>query len=220
MINSCTYPYRGYDDGSCIDHIFIKSNLKSSAGKLMNLITDHYPVFISLFGNNIKCFPKVKNEINKKRFISLCKIEQWHEIYEITDLEDALELLIRKIDTVYNKSIKIIPKTQKSRKCWITPALINSVNEKNKLYKIWKSDICDNVKKEQYLQYERRLNNVLQSAKNRYDQKLIQGADTKKMWQYVNNRLDKNTRNHQIGDIVIGNLLYQDDLSKANHFNL
>ena len=39
------------------------------------------------------------------------------------------------------------------------------------------------------------------------------------MWQFVNIKLDKQTKNKQISDIVVNGEAISDDSSKANHFN-
>ena len=133
--------------------------------------------------------------------------------------DEALDFLIHKIHIINQRSLKTILKTQKPRKDWITPALINTINIKNKLYKVWKNDPADSVKKERYLNYESRLKSLLRTAKDRHDQNQIQGANSKRLWQYVHCKLDHKTKNPKINGIMINNSLNNDDLCKANFFN-
>lgn len=73
MINTCTHPIKNYKDGTCIDHIFMKGIYTAKSGKLIDSITDHYPILISIHGNNIKCKLTVSFEINKKKiFGAVC----------------------------------------------------------------------------------------------------------------------------------------------------
>ena len=79
LINTSTHMSRS--NGTCIDHIFLKGNYQASAGKLIDVITDHYPVMLVLHNNNFKCAQKHRFEINKKKFIDLCEKKEWDEIY-------------------------------------------------------------------------------------------------------------------------------------------
>ena len=140
MINSCTHPLRDADTGTCIDHIFVKSNYHSTAGKIYESITDHYPVLLSFHGNSIKCVEKENDKLINKKFIKLCETENWNEVYEVENNIEALDLLIEKIQNICKNSIKSITKSQKPLKNWITPGLMNSINKKNQLYKLWNED--------------------------------------------------------------------------------
>ena len=66
MINSCTFSLRNTDTGTCINHIFVKSNYHSTACKLYESITDYYPVLHFFHGNSIKCVEKENGRLNKK----------------------------------------------------------------------------------------------------------------------------------------------------------
>lgn len=219
LINTCTHPISGHNVGSCIDHIFMKGNYQASAGKIFYSITDHYPIVFSLHGNNIKCILREKFEINKKKFRSLCESENWNEILNLQNTEEALDLLIEKLQKINRISLKSTPKTQKPRNNWITPALVNSVNTKNNLYKAWKNDQSNNEKKFRFLNYEKLLKSLLRTAKNKYEQKHIQKSDSKKLWQYVHSKLDQKPKNRQIEIIKENNEIINDDFAKANIFN-
>ena len=65
--------------------------LQGTAGKLLVPITDHC-LIILLINENATPKTKEKVEISKHRFISLCESEPWHEISQIDDNEEALEL--------------------------------------------------------------------------------------------------------------------------------
>ena len=58
MINSCTFRNKGINVDSCLDHIFIKTELQTTSAKLTEMITDHYPILLYFHGNNIKCREK------------------------------------------------------------------------------------------------------------------------------------------------------------------
>ena len=96
MINTCKHLNKKENEGSCIHHIFVKGNPINTAGKQMESISDHYAVFIWLHDNNAQTSQKEKCITSKKKFIDLCNLESWDEIYEIEDNEKAMQLLIDK----------------------------------------------------------------------------------------------------------------------------
>ena len=87
--------------------------LQTSAGIITSSITDHYPTILSFHDNNIKIKTNEKWDINKKRFIKLCEEENWNQVLEISDNEQALELLIDKINYIKIRSTKRKPKSPK-----------------------------------------------------------------------------------------------------------
>ena len=72
----------------------------------------------------------------------------------------------------------------------MTPTLLNSINDKDKLYKQWKKDEKNRSKKREFTDYQRILKNELQSAKKRSEYNQIKNADSKQMWQYVHRKLE------------------------------
>ena len=59
---------------------------------------------------------KKEFEINKNKFVELCESEQWDEIYMIQTVEEAIDLLIKKLQNISQKSLKSKSKVQKPRK--------------------------------------------------------------------------------------------------------
>lgn len=113
----------------------------------------------------------------------------------------------------------MVPKKQKPRKSWITSDLTNLVNIKNKLYKEWKKDTDDLNKKEMYLEFQKILKTRLRTAKNNFEKKQLQNADSKKMWLFVQTKLNRTLTNRQIGDIKNNDEIIKEDLQKAKFFN-
>ena len=76
----------------------------------------------------------------------------------------------------------------------MTPALLNSINYKDKLYKQWKKDEENQSKKREFTDYQKNLKNKLRVVKNRFDYNQINNADSKRMWQYVHRKLENNSK--------------------------
>ena len=53
----------------------------------------------------------------------------------------------------------------------MTPALLNSIESKNKLYKEWDKDRTNELNRNKFLTYEKVLKSLIRAAKNRYEYK-------------------------------------------------
>ena len=83
-------------------------------------------------------------------------------------VEEAIDLLIKKIQNISQKSLKSKSKVQKPRKKQMIPALLNSIETKNKLYKEWDKDRTNELNKNEFFTYEKILKSLIRDAKNRY----------------------------------------------------
>ena len=244
LINTCTHPHKGHNSESCIDHVFLRSSYTASAGKIVYAITDHYPILCSFHGNSVDCDKKQYFQISKNKFLKLCKKENWNEIFDITDTEEAIDNLINKLNIINKMSIQSKPKKNRARKNWMTSVLVNSVNTKNKLYKDWKNELSKsqnitnqvgnsnqnedqvnqhqqlvNLKRKKFLNYETVLKRLLRTARNLHKQKQLQKADSKDLWEYVHAKLDLKQKSKKIGTICDNKIKIDNDVIKANMFN-
>ena len=69
------------------------------------------------------------------------------------------------------------------------------------------------------MKYQKLLKSLLRTAKNKFDQRHLEKADTKKVWKYVNEKLDRKTKNQQINQILINLRMSNNNYEKANCFN-
>ena len=76
----------------------------------------------------------------------------------------------------------------------MTPALLNLIENKNKLYKEWDKDKTNELNKTNFLTYDKILKSLIRAAKNRYEYKQLSSSISKKMWQYVHSKLDINLK--------------------------
>ena len=127
-----------------IDNIFV-NNLDEGhkCGILFTDLSDHLPVFQMTTSVN-KSSPIHGNvkfrQINDKNINLLCQKlekENWHELYNIDDPQEAYNLFFDKLNDMYQESIPLkIFKNNYLRKIpWLTKGLLISRKTKNKLYK-------------------------------------------------------------------------------------
>ena len=99
-------PNRKNEKGSCIDHVFSKLSYNSKTFKLLQKISDHYIVCIYIdFCNNIAPV-EFKTKINFNKLEKLCKLNNWNNIYNLTDVNQATNYLVRTINNFINMSSK------------------------------------------------------------------------------------------------------------------
>lgn len=197
LINIPTREVR--DQISCIDHIFgkFKNTLKPQPIVYDINLTDHYATLLLIDLNT----EEVKNEkreqfietINENKLIKLISKENWTDIYNETNIDNAVKKFIDKINIYMSEAttIRKKPKKLKARKDWMTTALIHSCKIKDKLYRQFKKDPNNLALREKYVRYKNMLKQLMKTAKiNYYDVFLKDvGCDSKKLWYFLKNNI-------------------------------
>lgn len=189
-------------EGSCIDNIFVKSNLiKIKSYTYTNVFTDHYPIFISIDWQGEKKSSILKAAIDYKK---LTKLGQKVDLTHVLDIQDPNHAINTLIDEIHNLVIKATFKDKQKiknkknipRKNWITSGIIISCNTKEALYNLWKLNKNNVNMKNEYNRYCKILNKVIKCAKNEYDKNVINANlnNSKKLWQYINKKLGRNEK--------------------------
>lgn len=137
-INNCTR-CQGMSS-TCIDHIFLKTthDIKNCLLPLIiqNNITDHYTIILQIVIGSEK--PNLIKENNYYKNINTTKLkkivsnQKWEEVYMATDIDTATDYFITVISGLLESCtsyVKIL-RSEKKRKCWITKAIVKSVNKK------------------------------------------------------------------------------------------
>ena len=122
---------------------------------------------------------------------------------------------------MYNESFPITSKTVSSKrfeKPWLTTGLINSIRNKNKMFKNVKIGL---ISEEQYKIYKNKLVNLLKLAKKRYYIDLFNNfkTNTKKLWRAVNNLTNKSSRQSKIESLIVNNKILSKPSDIAEAYN-
>lgn len=169
---------------TCIDHIFIRNKVQNNNNYnynpviLQSNITDHYSVILQIImPEKIEQASKVeeyKIYLDKNCLINKLKNEQWLDVYSTNDVHKASDIFINKLKKYIqesSKTVKIKNKHQK-RKSWVTNGLINSINQKDKLYKKMKvNPTLENINI--YKNFRNKLSELIRKTKFNYYQKII-----------------------------------------------
>ena len=132
------------------------------------------------------------------------------------------------LETLQAQYYKCFPKLTKhikiscnKHKPWITPAILKSINKKNKFYRVWLHKRTDSsvIK---YKKYKNKLTSIKRAAEKLYysnEFKEIEG-EIKKTWRlikkYINNNADKSSN---IKEIYLNNKIISKFEDIANAFN-
>jgi hypothetical protein len=127
-----------------IDNIFINSTANLFSGQLLLNLSDHLPIFslVSTASRNTstKHFAaniKTRNIVDYNKLIADLASYSWDFITDLSSVDDDYDSFIRHIRSSvikYSSSILVVNKAR-SNVPWITSGLLQSINNKHKLYK-------------------------------------------------------------------------------------
>lgn len=225
-ITSITHPNKeNLNIGTCIDHIITKLDFGSESAKICYKLTDHYPVTISInTENNLESFLKEKScKTNIKKLKKSSQTTDWNPIYNTNDVNKSTGLLLNNIKELIANSTSNIKQNRKTdpRKEWITKGLAISCNKKQKLFKEWKKDPLNESNTIKYKTYTHILSKLLRNAKINFEKAKAKDFDSKKLWKYVNEKLNKknNKRKTNIDHLIENDIKITDEDKIANTFN-
>ena len=223
-----TLPTRFSDRrGTLIDNFLYKWSQRIptiTAGILISNISDHLPYFISINDINIKTqsvpktiqitqrgddnIRKLKTELSKANICSKINTDPHanpNENYNIVD-QILADLMYKYLPT---KTVKFNKKKHK-RTQWITTGLIKSIAFKDKLYKQLKQTDANHVQYEiikiNLKTYNTILKNSIRSAKRKYYYERFDKSknNIKNTWRYINEIMNRNTKNN-FPDVFVNN---------------
>ena len=146
----------------------------------------------------------------------------WSEIKRCSDVNIATKLLIEKIQECIEKA-KTKKKTRfKKRKAWIIEEIIKLCEKKDSLYRIWKEDLQNKEKKNNFTTFSNNLKKTIEQAKNKFENESVLSVSNngKKLWQLINSKVNKKQKKFvKINKIVVDNKKVTKDLEMANSFN-
>ena len=205
LFNHVTRPNQSnINGGTCIDNMFIKSPNPNcvESHKLNQLFGDHYPIFATInlnFSHDSNVINS--NSIDYKKLHILASRFDWNSVYNITDLDHALDYIIEalKYFVLYSTKSNNLTKNKKfkKRQPWITNGIIHSSITKNKLFDRTKKNPDNQTYKLEYKLYLKNYKKTLSIAKANYNKKQVQGRldNARKLWQFINSKINNKAKN-------------------------
>ena len=214
-----------------IDNIFTNDYNIDKSGIIAYDISDHFIIFatnkiISTTSKSIKVTSRKINDTNLIKFKTLLQSEEWLSILNEQDTNKAYELFDFKIKSYYEECFPQITKTIKlyndNKNPWITPAIINSIRTKSKLYKKYLRN-RSKVNEDNYKTYNKLLKQAIKNAqKNFYQNKFTYAnGNIKKNWDVINEILNrkKDKQSTKTNSFLHNNKEITDNKEIANQFN-
>lgn len=192
-----TRPATNNTDGTCIDNVFYRSEkLTTKNYTYTNSITDHFILITKINKQIIKIDQGLKSTINYKLLKRNAGNINWELIYDISDPNLAAEFLIDNINQCITKSTTIVNLTSRKKQVWITKALIKSCQTKEKLYLALRKNPSNEMLKNEYKNYVKVLNKVIDEAKNTHEKEYIEKNinNKKKLWDIINEKVSKKSK--------------------------
>ena len=235
-----TLPTRFTEQSSTlIDNVF-SNNIeeRETSGILLNHISDHQLLFTYIEKlSYIERVPKYI-DVEKADTISIAKF-----VKELND-GNIYDQLLKPIDSnphenydtfmkiiqqakdthLPRKTVKFKKKKHKKSK-WMTYGILNSINKKDKLYKlILKSDVNSNSHadlKARFKRYRETLRSIIKEAKRLYYHRtfLLYQNNVRKTWSVIKETLQRKKRHEMPGEFVWNNRVITDMTDIANEFN-
>ena len=213
-----------------IDNIFCNINPLPESGIVLSDLSDHYPLF-TLFSrrslitkNNTKeRFRKItpQNLQNLKNDLGTA---DWSEVYNNEDTNLSYEKFIQISTSYLDKHIPFVKKKSNYKKVprlpWVSKSLLRSINRKNKLYYIDKTNHTEESHRT-YTLYKNTLTKTLRAEKRKYFQDQISHFknDIKNTWKIINFAINKNNDKVQINKIKHNDTEIHDFDTIASTFN-
>ena len=188
---------------SILDNFYINElSYHDKSGVFIDDLSDHLPIYLSLTVKDSiakqkrtrKVFDKTKTPQFRKFLSSKLQNFQNHK-----DANEACSELIgcymEGIDK-YSKNIQTSTRTM-ALKPWVTPALLCSINKKNKLYKKFlRRPNVENTKR--YRQFRNILTKLMRESKRLYYEKSFEETknNSKKTWDLLNELINKRKTQH------------------------
>ena len=213
---------------SCID--LIVSNVVEAlvivTGSLTNAISDHLPVFVCTKKARQKSkFQKIKGRTYKnyakKILQTLILNENWDLFYELENPIELWNFIIKTIELHIDVMCPIkFMKFRTNSPPWITQEIIESMNDRNDLYKQAKTYfIPANIRLAH--QARNRTAKLIQSSKAEYIKETLfqYKDDPKKFWRVLNNNLLKGEINTSDITFNTGNDVYTTIADSCEYMN-
>ena len=160
-----------------IDNIFTNYHHDQSlSGIFLTDITDHFPIFHLIKQNSSynEPLPQTKRRkiTDQAKFEFSCKVEQtdWNFVNRESDVDEALRVFMDKFTCIYDECFPTITfnsKRHKIIKPWTTYGILNSVYEKNRLYRKQLKSKSESDR-HNYRQYRNKLNHIIRQARKKY----------------------------------------------------
>ena len=176
--------------------------------------------------NDINIKYRIINDTTVNKSCQDLQCEDWNDIYNKTDVQDAYDHFYKKLLHMFNKNMPLLKPSRKINKDgnkvpWITKGILKSGKTKNMLYKKFIKN--PNERNEStYKIYRNKFNKVKNLAKKYYYNKEFSEhkGNLRHLWKLINEVINKSKLKPELPDCFLGNeTLISDPTEITNKFN-
>lgn len=193
------------NSATCLDHIFIRSKLKSGLLKFDSFIlngdlTDHFPIMINFYGEQAvgtrsKLISKIVENINLETLGDHFDRETWAHVINNNDAESATDNFITSVRHYIELSKEkrtVYFRDYNKLKPWITNGIIAAIKRRDKMkkYILINKNAGDTAA---YKTYRNNLNKIIQKQKYEFYKNKIENNknNLKKIYEIVSEAVDE-----------------------------
>ncbi|KAL7630974.1 UNVERIFIED_CONTAM: hypothetical protein RMT77_018738 [Armadillidium vulgare] len=213
-ITSITRP-KAHQTSTIIDHIWSNKQDSIKSYTLYSDISDHYPCVLML---ETPTTSKEQKEIalrlvsddRKNKFLNQIKTVDFSFLHSANvSIDEKFKLFNQNFYSIYDKHFPIKYKTATEKiimNKWLTKALLNSIKQKQKLYKSAKRGI---IPMQTFIAYSSLLKKLIRKSKANYFENKFQQTqnDAKSTWGLINNILNC----HKNNEVIIPEIKVKDE---------
>jgi len=210
-----------------IDNIFTNDiNCITRAAVIISDVSDHYPIFVQKLNSREYRNPTIityrkysdHNIQNFKEALNTC---DFNDIISTANSNDAFTRFHSVLIELFEVHFPLITKELRHKQAknpWMTPGLLVSQKEKDRLYRRFKRHPITH--KEEYNQYRNAFTKLTTVARENYIQNQFETSqgNSKKVWKIISNLLGKNNQSNS-DSLIIDDEVITDPLTISNAFN-
>lgn len=209
--------------GTCIDHILLKSKLKSSTLVLQSTVTDHKSVFLCIeYRPKRYSLTTNHSKIDKTSLQTQLMQIDLEPIYKELDPDISMTYLCDGIQAAILKSTSIMkkPRRQQIIKPWITAGLLKCIKNRDRLHKKHKRSPNNETFKITYKRYRNFCNTLLKNLKRCYERDQINqaGNNSKKLWKAIKDITNTSRVKKLPQELLIDNVPPQQTINNINEY--
>ncbi|KAL4705379.1 hypothetical protein ACJJTC_016572 [Scirpophaga incertulas] len=212
---------------SCIDHVITNLNPKTHSAIITVLdttVTDHKMVSTCIYKNQIKTDkpPKTKISVNYDKALKELQSISTDHLLSINDSEEMTKELIALLTKIINNNseIKSIPRSKRIIKPWMTQGILRCIKNRNNLQGKLRQDQTNEVLRITYKRYRNFCNNLIKSAKFKYEQELLNKNknNNKALWNSIKTITHLNKQITNSTDLIKIKSNPTDSADHINHY--
>ena len=219
-----------------IDNIFCNDlTLHTEGGNLTTSISDHFPQFVIIdnidkqINKSTPIYRRSFKNFNNDEFENELRQIDWNNLLVDKTSEEAINFFFNKINLLLDEMApqkRLTPREMKTEiSPWMTPGILKSINNRDKVHKMYLKEKNDTNKKEIFKKFKQKrnvLSSLIKQVKSEYYENLFEEnkSNIKQTWKEIKKIVNLNKKiNISPESIKKGDSFIHGEKEIANEFN-